>query len=137
MDQLPSFFYPLPISRLEECDINYLYDRGALTIPEVELQNALVEAYVEYIHPFMPILDLFPFLSTLHHRDPNFGQTSLLLYQTVMFAATAFVDMQHLNDAGHATRKEARKFYFNKAKVRNQLSCICLNTESSLAALQL
>lgn len=112
-----------PISSLSPTDSsratsNYLYDRGALTLPDTTLQNALLEAYVEYIHPYMPVIELHPFLNLLHHRDPKLGRTSLLLYQTVMFAATAFVDMRYLAEAGFMTRKEARKFFFNKARVR-------------------
>lgn len=42
---------------------------------------------------------------------------SLLLYQSVCFAASAFVDMSYLQSLGYQTRKEARKDLFRRARL--------------------
>ncbi|KAK5154986.1 hypothetical protein LTR04_005881 [Oleoguttula sp. CCFEE 6159] len=42
---------------------------------------------------------------------------SLLLFQCVMFAGTAFVDLRHLKNAGYASRREARKQFFQKTRL--------------------
>lgn len=107
---------PLP-SKIAPEDVQYLGVKGALTLPNVTLQNALLQCYVEYVYPYMPLIDLHNFLSIVDRRDGVNGQTSLLLYQSIMFSATAFVDMKHLREAGFSSRKAARKAFFQKTRV--------------------
>ncbi|PNY29426.1 Cutinase transcription factor 1 beta [Tolypocladium capitatum] len=114
--QLPPFVRPLP-AKIAPDDVHYLHAKGALTLPSVPLQNALLQAYVEYVHPYMPLMDLHEFLGIVGRRDGLNGQASLLLYQAVMFSATAFADMGHLREAGYATRKAARKAFFQKTRL--------------------
>jgi len=114
--ELPPNIRPLP-SKIAFDDVKYLRDKGALSLPHPSLQNALIQAYVEYVHPYMPLLDLQDFLGTVNASDGLCGQLSLFLYQAVMFAATAFVDMKHLRDGGYQTRKAARKSFFQKTRV--------------------
>ncbi|KAH8173952.1 fungal specific transcription factor domain-containing protein [Sarocladium implicatum] len=114
--QLPAFVRPLP-SKIAGEDVGYLFAKGALTLPAVPLQNALLQAYIEYVHPYMPLMDLHNFLGIVNSRDGFNGQCSLFLYHAVMFAATAFVDMKHLREAGYSTRKSARKAFFQKTRL--------------------
>lgn len=114
--QLPAFVRPLPPKIAPE-DVQYLAIKGALTLPNIALQNALLQCYIEYVYPYMPLIDLHHFLSIVDRRDGANGQTSLLLYQSIMFSATAFVDMKHLREAGYATRKAARKAFFQKTRL--------------------
>ncbi|OLN82116.1 Cutinase transcription factor 1 beta 2 [Colletotrichum chlorophyti] len=114
--QLPAFVKPLPAKIAQE-DVTYLHSKGALTLPALPLQNALLQAYVEYVHPYMPLLELYEFLAIINDQDGLCGQTSLFLYQAVMFAATAFVDMKVLREAGYPTRKAARKAFFQKTRL--------------------
>ncbi|KAJ5833654.1 Cutinase transcription factor 1 beta variant 3 [Penicillium riverlandense] len=90
---------------------------GAFALPGIPLQEALLRAYVEYINPSMPLMDLHRFFSIVHCRDGHNGQISLLLFQSVMFAAAAFVDMKFLHEEGYKTRKEARKEFFKKTRL--------------------
>ncbi|RKK84548.1 Cutinase transcription factor 1 beta [Fusarium oxysporum] len=92
--ELPAFLRPLPTKIAAE-DVNYLQIKGALSIPILPLQNALLQAYIEYVHPYMPLMDLNNFLSIINTRDGQNGQTSLFLYQAVMFAASAFIEIAH------------------------------------------
>lgn len=107
---------PLP-SKIAPDDVQYLALKGALTLPNITLQNALLQCYIEYVYPYMPLIDLHNFLSIVDRRDGVNGQTSLLLYQSIMFSATAFVDMKHLREAGFQSRKAARKAFFQKTRV--------------------
>ena len=113
---LPHYFKPLP-SRITPDDIEYLDRKGALSIPGTTLRNELLRAYVEYVHGYMPLLDLHEFLGPLERHGGATQSISLLLFQAVMFAGTAFVDLKHLRHAGYASRKEARKAFFVKARV--------------------
>lgn len=111
------FLRPLP-SKIAPEDVDYLRAKGALSVPYPPLQKALLHAYVEYVHPYMPLLDLHSFLSIVDAQDGSRGQTSLFLYQAVMFCATAFVRSKVLKEAGYASRKAARRAFFSKARVR-------------------
>lgn len=113
---LPAFIRPLPAKIAAE-DVAYLHTKGALTLPSIPLQNALLRCYIEYVHPYMPLVDLNEFLTAINARDGLCGQISLFLYHAVMFSATAFVESKHLKDAGYHTRKAARKAFFYKARL--------------------
>ncbi|KAL1966999.1 hypothetical protein VTN77DRAFT_3523 [Rasamsonia byssochlamydoides] len=112
---LPDFIRGLP-QRLQADDIDYLAAKGALTIPDVELRNELLKSYIHYVHPFMPLLDLEEFLQTIARND-GIHRMSLLLFQAVLFAGTAFVDIKHLRAAGYPNRKAARKAFFQRARL--------------------
>ncbi|EPE02966.1 cutinase transcription factor 1 beta [Ophiostoma piceae UAMH 11346] len=112
---LPGFIRPLPGKMAPE-DIVYLHSKGAFTLPDITLQRALLHAYVEFVHPYMPLLELHPLLETIHDRDGKHGTISLLLYHAVMFAAASFVPAKFLKAAGFSRRREARKSFFMKAR---------------------
>ncbi|CAK7223868.1 hypothetical protein SCUCBS95973_005324 [Sporothrix curviconia] len=112
---LPGFIRPLPGKMAPE-DIVYLHSKGAFTLPDVTLQKALLHAYVEFVHPYMPLLELHPFLETINDRDGKSGTVSLLLYHAVMFTAASFVPAKYLKAAGFSRRREARKSFFMKAR---------------------
>ena len=116
---MPHYIKPLP-TRITGDDIEYLEKKGALSIPGLTLRNELVQSYIEYVHGYMPLLELGDFVGALERQDGSTKPISLLLFQAVMFAGTAFVDMKHLRNAGYASRKEARKAFFIKARVRDR-----------------
>ncbi|KAJ5558153.1 hypothetical protein N7535_008369 [Penicillium sp. DV-2018c] len=112
---LPDYIRGLP-TRLQKEDIDYLAAKGALTIPDATLRNELLKSYIHYVHTYMPLLDLEEFLQTIVHND-GIHRISLLLFQAVMFAGVAFIDMKHLQAAGYQTRKVARKVFFQRARL--------------------
>ncbi|KAK8192045.1 fungal-specific transcription factor domain-containing protein [Phyllosticta paracitricarpa] len=113
---LPLYIKPLP-PRIGPDEIAYLEKKGALTIPHPELRTELLRAYVEFVHPFMPLLDLHDFLIAADASDGSNGKISLILFQAVMFAGSAFADMSFLRKAGYSNRKEARKDFFQKTRL--------------------
>ncbi|KAH7159280.1 cutinase transcription factor 1 beta [Fusarium sp. MPI-SDFR-AT-0072] len=118
---MPPGFKPLPTKVAAE-DVRYLRSKGALSVPSVPLQSALLQAYVKYVNPYMP-LELFPFLNSINAGDGQAEKVSLLMYQAVMFAATAFVDIEVLLEAGYANRKAARKSFFQKTRLLYDFDC--------------
>lgn len=114
--ELPRYIKPLP-ARIGPEEISYLEKKGALTVPKGTLRSEMLRAYVEFVHPYMPLLDLHDFLKIIDRQDGSNGKVSLILFQAVMFAGSAFIDMQHLQSAGYATRKEARKDFFQKTRI--------------------
>jgi len=114
--ELPRFIKPLP-AKIGPEEIAYLEKKGALLVPNGTIRREMLRAYVEFVHPYMPLLDLHDFLAVIDCADGSKGQVSLILFQAVMFAGSAFIDMQYLHTAGYATRKEARKDFFQKTRV--------------------
>ncbi|KAE8419610.1 fungal-specific transcription factor domain-containing protein [Aspergillus pseudocaelatus] len=89
---------------------------SVLFIPELTVRNELLRAYVHYVHPYMPILDIEDFLQTILECDHN-RRISLLLFQSVMFAGSAFADLKILQAAGFETNRVARKQFFDRAQL--------------------
>lgn len=114
--QLPAFIKPLP-SKIAAEDEKYLKTKGALTLPSLSLQSGLLKAYIEFVHPYMPIIELHDFLAIVNSREGFHGQVSLFLYQAIMFSATAFVGTKYLKEAGYSSRRAARKDFFTKTRV--------------------
>ncbi|KAI9713863.1 MAG: hypothetical protein M1820_000593 [Bogoriella megaspora] len=113
---LPYYLKPIP-PRIGHDEISYLRKKGALSIPDTSLRNELLRSYIEYCHPFMPLLDLHDFLRAISSPDGSAGKVSLFTFSAVMFVATAYVPFRHLQNAGYQTRKEARKDFFQKARL--------------------
>lgn len=118
---LPVYIRPiLPSVRAEDVDL--LERQGALTLPHVELRDQLLRCFVLYVYPFMPIVDLEDLFHALEgHEDAP--RISLTLFQAIMFAGTAFVDLHLLLDAGYANRRAARCAYYRKLKVPELAVC--------------
>ena len=112
---LPRYVRPASQSIMSE-DLAYLNQRGAFIIPETSLRNELLRCYVQYVHPFLPLLDLQDFLATIEKNDPT-DTLSLLLFQAVMFAGTGFIDMRYLLAQGYDSRKAARRAFFQRTKL--------------------
>ncbi|KAL2831327.1 fungal-specific transcription factor domain-containing protein [Aspergillus pseudoustus] len=121
LDEEPRFLKPLP-SRIPPEDLEFLRFRGALSIPESGLRTELLRCYIKWVHSFLPVLNLQEFLRCIAENDPD-GNISLLLFQAVMFVATAFVGLSHLQSAGFTTRKAARNTFYTRLRLLHSLEC--------------
>ncbi|KAH6845492.1 fungal-specific transcription factor domain-containing protein [Chaetomium sp. MPI-CAGE-AT-0009] len=115
-NEWPAFIRPIPDRILSE-DRQYLARKQVFTLPPLRLQNALLAAYVEYVHPYMPLMELHDFLRVVGDRSGASGKISLFLYHAVMFSATAFVDESLLRDAGYDSRRDARRAFFSRTRL--------------------
>ncbi|KAJ5496274.1 Transcription factor [Penicillium fimorum] len=121
LDDEPQFLKPLP-ARIAPEDLEFLRFRGALSLPESGLRDELLSCYIQWVHSFMPVLNLQEFLRCVAENDPE-GNVSILLFQAVMFVGTAFVELKHLQDAGYPTRKSARNAFFTRLRLLYSLDC--------------
>lgn len=105
---------------LTKGDLQYLHEKGALSLPEPGLRNALIESYMLYVHPCYPIIDVDALNEALYGglREKRF---SFLVFQAIMFTASCFVETKMLRKLGLLTRKAARNALFLKARVRSRL----------------
>lgn len=111
---LPPFIQKLP--SLADEDADYLKAKGVFSLPDERLQNELLRTFVLHVHPYLPVLDLPPFLQAIADNNGH-SAVSLLLMYAVMFSAIAFVDPTHIQRAGYTSRKAARQEFFRKARV--------------------
>lgn len=116
LNNTPRYVSELP-TRLEVGDLDYLESKGALCLPTAPFRKQLLKSYILWVHPQVPVLDLDKFLHAIAAND---GKTriSLLLFHAVMFAASAFVDISHIQEEGYMSRKVARDVLFLRVKVR-------------------
>lgn len=115
-NSLPDYLIPLP-GHIAVEDADYLRKKGALSIPETEFRDALLCSYINFVHPTLPLLDLHDFVTTMNVPSQLGQQLSLLLFQAVMFAGSAWVDVKLIRRQGYLTRKAARKALFQKVRV--------------------
>lgn len=113
-DLLPIYIKPLETSFDQE-GMRFLRHKKALSLPSKALQDQLIRSYILYVHPFLPLLDLGDFLQAIDDNSES-NQISLILFQAVMFAASAFVDLHLLEADGFRSREDARQEFFEKAK---------------------
>ncbi|KAJ5633283.1 C6 transcription factor [Penicillium lividum] len=115
--EIPAFIKPLP-DWLTSKDLDYLRSKGALTIPSNPLRGQLLQRFFEYVYPFMPLLDMKELLQAIElEGEDSAPRVSILLFQAIMFAGTAFVDMAHLRAAGYSVRRAARREFFDRVKL--------------------
>ncbi|OBT63629.1 hypothetical protein VE03_07326 [Pseudogymnoascus sp. 23342-1-I1] len=112
---LPAYIQPLPTC-MESEDMMHLWKKGATVIPETAFRNELLRSYIEFVHPYMPLLDVHEFLRIVDEGTGENGRVSLLLFQAVMFAGVAFADRSYLTAAGYPTRRSARKAFYLKTR---------------------
>lgn len=121
----PPYLKPIPPHLTRE-DVDYLRRRGALSVPNEALRDALIESYALYIHPCLPLIDLGHFCDTI--RGTVDDRISFTLFQAVLFAGAAWVDIRKLRQLGYLTRKAARKAFYLKARVSQKKSICALGS---------
>lgn len=115
---LPPFIAPLP-PHLDRDAIAFLALKGAFTIPERALRVKIAQSYVASIHAFMPIVDL-QVLSRCVCEEQHDSGMGILLFQAVMFAGLAAVDVEDgdvaLGGMGFASVRVARERFFDRVR---------------------
>lgn len=119
--QLPGWV-KTPSSSIDVDDFEYLQNRGALVIPDQQLRDECLACFMEWVYPYSPVVDLPDIVRAISSKDGSGGHVSLPVFQAIMFAGIGHVDMTSLHRAGFQSRKEAKKTFFRKVKVRQRLT---------------
>ena len=143
---LPEFIEPLGATH-SEGDTAHLLSEGALTIPSSELRIALLQAFLDYVYPDFPVIDFEWLISVFNGHEGTSRRINILLFQAIMFAASAHVKLEYLRSNGYQSRRHARIELFNRARVclpfyRKPRMCFCISamgrpTATLLASLRL
>lgn len=99
-------------------DIIFLNKHEAFAIPTPPVRDSLIRSFIDCLYGIMPIIDIHEFLDIVEQGDGRNGRISLLVFQAIMFAGSAFADMVALRPAGFQTRRSARCAVFQKVRVR-------------------
>ncbi|KAJ5669785.1 hypothetical protein N7462_010855 [Penicillium macrosclerotiorum] len=102
--------------KLSAEDNQYLSFKAAFELVPKSLQITLLVAYVKYVHPLLPALDLNRFLTSLIVEDDTKFE-SPLVYQAAMMASAAFVSDDDIVTAGFHSRNSLRKALFERTKL--------------------
>ncbi|PHH58716.1 hypothetical protein CDD81_4745 [Ophiocordyceps australis] len=109
--------YPLPenirgsrarLTELDNVEIDILHQRGAFLLPPRSLCDELIDAYFEWVHPIVPVINRRRFMQ--QYRDAK-NPPSLLLLQAVLLAGSRVCTNAQLMDANGSTTPAALTFY--------------------------
>lgn len=116
---LPSFI-ALINKDIPDEDLNYLKAVGAFRLPDANLCRLMIQAFIQFVYPYLPCVDLQQFLCSIQSHGTS-GKISLLLFQAVMFVAVAFIDDRVMQVHGFRNVREARKVFFRRVKALHDL----------------
>ncbi|PHH77402.1 hypothetical protein CDD83_4126 [Cordyceps sp. RAO-2017] len=109
--------YPLPenirgsrarLTELDNVEIDILHQRGAFLLPPRSLCDELIDAYFNWVHPIVPVINRTRFMR--QYRDSK-NPPSLLLLQAVLLAGSRVCTNAQLMDANGSTTPAALTFY--------------------------
>lgn len=112
---LPGFIQPLP-AHLQPEDVEHLKRKGALIIPEMSLRESLLVCFIQFVHPYLPIVELHELLPIIDAKS-GLPPISLILLQAIMLSATPYVDTRCLTLHGYSSRQTLRRVFYQRVKL--------------------
>ncbi|KAG9501813.1 hypothetical protein J7337_007506 [Fusarium musae] len=114
-------FLVLPDLRvLPEEDVEFLELNRCFHLPVRTVQEEFINQYFLYLHPYYPLVDEKEFWDMYMGEETDGGRgkpMSLLVFQAMLFAASAFVSPVVLKNAGYTNVKVARNIFYRRAKL--------------------
>lgn len=112
----PGFIKPLAWDCPRE-DLSYLIRNKAIDVPGTLLRNELLQCYIRTAYLDVPTPSLRSLCTIFDPHSVGCEQVSLILFQAMMFSATAHVDVQSLKAAVFRSRTEIRAIFSQKVNV--------------------
>ncbi|OGM44542.1 hypothetical protein ABOM_006763 [Aspergillus bombycis] len=105
---------PLPMSV-----VHILVTSGCLDIPPKAALDVFIMKYFLLVHPSVPILDEVEFWNTyLQLEDTEYApKISLFLFQAMLLSSCAFVPVEIIQQCGFNETCEARRAFYQRAKM--------------------
>ena len=72
------------------------------------LRNAIISHYVEFVYPQLPVVDIHEVLNAIATNGKQ-GKISFLLFQSILLAGSAFVDIEYVFESGYRSRLALRE----------------------------
>lgn len=93
-------------------DLDFLSAKGAFTPPEAGLEKLLVQAFLERFYPLYSMVDK----EEIYHLHQKSALPFILLHAICLIGAT-FCDISVIHRYGFESRVQARKSFYEKAKI--------------------
>jgi hypothetical protein len=108
------------VKALQPEDLNYLKEKGAFSLPTLQICNALVESYFKCVHPTTPLVDKTAFLTAYH--EGGVQRVNLLLLWSMFSASASYAAEWVVQDAGYITKAQMKESFLKRAKSLFHLS---------------
>ncbi|KAI7974226.1 hypothetical protein EIK77_002365 [Talaromyces pinophilus] len=92
-------------------DAEMLEAKGAFSLPDKGVSDALLATFLEIVHPTFPVFDIDAFT-----QQYATGKLSMLTLQAVYLVSSTICDESLLQQAGFENRVHARREYFKRVK---------------------
>ncbi|KAJ0419597.1 fungal-specific transcription factor domain-containing protein [Aspergillus carlsbadensis] len=118
------------LSRLSPSDVRYLDSKGCFRVPARPYLDEFLRKYFLHIHPCYPVVDEAEFWSLYNQEGLWDGRSkiSLMLFQAMVFAASAYVSLRTLRAIGIDNILEARDSLHRRAALLHQFRADTDNT---------
>lgn len=107
-----------PSPGLDPEALSYLTSMGVFDLPPPAVVRDVLECFINYVYPLLPILDLHSLLEELYGSAP---QISLLLLYGILLAGSGFTHQDTVEQAGYPSRFEWRSRLGRKLRVSHDL----------------
>ncbi|CAH0057678.1 unnamed protein product [Clonostachys solani] len=104
------------LPQLDDIDNEYLAKKGVFDLPPRHHLDALMKAYFDYVHPFLPVINRAEFI-----RGYESGDCSLFLLRVMLTTASLHVPVDVLSACGFSSRSAAQESFFAKANLLHDL----------------
>ncbi|KAF4456153.1 hypothetical protein F53441_1637 [Fusarium austroafricanum] len=103
---------------LPDQDAEFLELNRCFHLPVRSIQEEFINQYFLYLHPYYPLVNEKEFWDMYLGRETGEEKKmSLLVFQAMLFAASAFVSPVVLKNAGYSNVKVARNIFYRRAKL--------------------
>ncbi|KAL1864498.1 hypothetical protein VTK73DRAFT_5846 [Phialemonium thermophilum] len=122
-DILYSYYPFLRINHLCQVvpqDVNYLESQGCFRVPIKTLLDEFIHQYFRHVHPFLPLIHEGEFCDLYHKGEstsPAMEPVSLLVLQSMIFAASNFVSRNCIRALGFSSLSTAKAALYRRAKL--------------------
>ncbi|KAJ9602866.1 hypothetical protein H2200_012646 [Cladophialophora chaetospira] len=118
---LPCFIRPITSQRTYSYH-DFLKSKDAFSIPALKLRNAIISRYVEFVYPQLPVIELHDVLNAVATNGKK-GKISLLLFQSILLAGSAYVDIEYVFEAGYRSRLALREQLAERVRLLYDFDC--------------
>uniref|UniRef100_A0A8H7K7D3 Xylanolytic transcriptional activator regulatory domain-containing protein n=1 Tax=Bionectria ochroleuca TaxID=29856 RepID=A0A8H7K7D3_BIOOC len=104
------------LPQLDDIDNEYLAKKGVFDLPPQHHLDALVKAYFDHVHPFLPVINRAEFI-----RGYESGDCSLFLLRVMLTPASLHAPVDVLSACGFSSRSAAQASFYAKANLLHDL----------------
>lgn len=91
-------------------------------MPPQKLRNAIISRYVEFVYPQLPVVDIHDILNAIATNGTQ-GKVSLLLFQSILLAGSAYVDIEYVFEAAYRSRLALREELAERVRLLYDFDC--------------